>query len=302
MRRLLKFAAWVVAILLGLVALAALVVYLGVNRMLAATVTVPVPVEPIVIPTGDPAALARGQYLVDHVMGCKVCHAPDFGGRAEVDDALVGRLWAPNLTLGQGSATRNYTPVDWTRSIRHGVGTDGRRLILMPSEDYFGFSNEDLAAVVAYVTSMPPVDRHDEGIKVGPLGRVLLYTEQIRFAFDTIDHTRSRSGAKPSAAAEWGAVMIGACMGCHGPTLSGGPIPGAPPDWPPARNLTRHETGLRGWTYAQFSQAIREGRRPDGTMLSTVMPWKAYAGMTDPDVQALWAYLQTVEPQPLGGR
>ena len=40
----------------------------------------------------------------------------------------------------------------------------------------------------------------------------------------------------------------------------------------------------------------------DGTTLSTVMPWKMYAGMTGQDTQAIWAYLQTVTAKPAGGR
>jgi mono/diheme cytochrome c family protein len=301
-RRILRFLVMAVAIILGVVVVAVGAVYAVSGRMLSARVTVPVPVESIAIPSADPTAVTRGQYLVDHVLGCKGCHAPDLGGRAEVNDPMIGKWWAPNLTTGRGSKTAAYTPVDWVRSIRHGVSTDGHRLILMPSADFFNFSNDDLGAVIAYIKSVPPVDRDNEGITTGPIGRALLVAGHFKFAFDEIDHLRPRSEARPSAGREWGAVLVGACIGCHGAGLSGGPIPGTPPDWPPTRNLTPHETGLKGWTLEQFSQALRHGQRPDGTTLSTVMPWKAYAGMTDTDVQALWAFLQTVAAKPSGGR
>ena len=301
-RRLLKFAALAFAALITLAVAAAIVGYIVSNRMIAARVTVPVPVEAIRIPEGDPAAIARGEYLVNNVMSCKACHAADFGGRAEIDDPMVGRLWAGNLTTGRGSKVTSYTAVDWVRSIRHGVGPDGHRLILMPSLEFYAIGNEDLGAIVAYIKSRPAVDRDNPGITVGPIGRMLLLTGQVKFAFDAIDHTRPRTAARPSVSKEWGSVIGGACLGCHGPSLSGGPIPGTPPEWPPARNLTRHETGLRGWTLEQFSHALRDGKRPDGTAISTVMPWKTFSGMTDQDVQALWAFLQSVEPRPFGGR
>lgn len=92
-------------------------------------------------------------------------------------------------------------------------------------------------------------------------------------------------------------------MGCHGPTLSGGPIPGAPPDWPPARNITPDEaTGIGGWTEADFVRAMREGKRPDGSSIAEVMPWRAYAAMRDDDLKALWLFLRAAAPKSFGGR
>lgn len=297
--------------LLGRVVIAFVVVlavaYVGLvfatNRMLAATVTVPAAVSPVRIPdASDTAALERGRYLVDHAFNCKICHAPDFGGHAEVNDALIGSLWAPNLTSGAGSAVRDFTATDWARAIRHGVTPTGRRLILMPSEEFFGFNDDDLGAVVAYIRSMPPVDRADEGIKVGPLGRALLAAGEVTFAFDKIDHAATRSAASPAATAAWGQVLLGTCAGCHGEGLSGGPIPGGDPSWPPSRNLTPHATGLGAWTQQDFFVALRQGRRPDGTAINPPMPWQAYAGLTDTDLEAMWLYLRTVPAKESGGR
>jgi hypothetical protein len=41
-------------------------------------------------------------------------------------------------------------------------------------------------------------------------------------------------------------------------------------------------------------RALREGKRKDGTAISTMMPWKAYEQMTDTEIKAVWAYLRTV--------
>jgi mono/diheme cytochrome c family protein len=273
------------------------------NRMLAATVTLPASVAPVVLPAdGDTVALERGRYLVDHAFNCRICHAQDFGGRAEVDNVPIGRLWAPNLTLGEGSATRDYTPTDWARAIRHGVDPTGRRLILMPSEDYYAFSDDDIGAVVAYIRSQPNVDRADEGISMGPVGRALLATGGVTFAYDKIDHAAARSGATPAATVEWGRVLGSTCVGCHGEGLSGGPIPGGDPAWPPASNLTRHATGLAAWARDDFFTALRQGRRPDGSQILPPMPWQAYAGLSDADTEALWLYLQSVPAKAAGGR
>lgn len=86
--------------------------------------------------------------------------------------------------------------------------------------------------------------------------------------------------------------------GCHGQNLAGGPIAGGDPRWPPARNVTPHADGLAGWTFEQFTTSLREGTRPDGTLLRVPMTIVApYArNMTDIELQALWMYLQSVPP------
>ncbi len=63
------------------------------------------------------------------------------------------------------------------------------------------------------------------------------------------------------------------------------------------RNLTPDKTGLGDWTEAQFIKTIRTGRHQgDGRALLPPMPWNGYAGMTDEDLQAVWAYLRTLKP------
>jgi mono/diheme cytochrome c family protein len=117
-----------------------------------------------------------------------------------------------------------------------------------------------------------------------------------------IDHQAGPRKVEPAPTKEWGEVMIQVCTGCHGPELSGGKLPGAPPEWPESANLTQHETGIKGWTYEDFKRATTEGKRPDGTNIDPFMPWKAYAGMDEVDRQALWEYLKTAKPKPKGNR
>lgn len=60
--------------------------------------------------------------------------------------------------------------------------------------------------------------------------------------------------------------------------LTGGPIPGAPPEWPAARNISADPVaGVGSWTEDDFRRALTEGLRPDGSAISEVMPWRAYA-------------------------
>ncbi len=68
-------------------------------------------------------------------------------------------------------------------------------------------------------------------------------------------------------------------------------------DWPPAPNLTPDpETGLGPWSQDEFFRALREGKRPDGSSIDPVMPWRNTAEMTDLELGAIWAYLRSLPP------
>lgn len=92
--------------------------------------------------------------------------------------------------------------------------------------------------------------------------------------------------------------------GCHGPGYSGGKIPGAPPDWPAAANLTPSEdSAMSRYASAEaFAAMMRGGKRPDGTAVSPVMPFAALKEMHDVDLNALHLYLRQLPPKPVGGR
>jgi len=64
-----------------------------------------------------------------------------------------------------------------------------------------------------------------------------------------------------------------------------------------APNITPdRETGIGRWTQAQIVNAIRNGVRPDGTIIGPPMPFSAYDDLSDRDVTAIAAYLRTVKP------
>jgi hypothetical protein len=47
---------------------------------------------------------------------------------------------------------------------------------------------------------------------------------------------------------------------------------------------------------------MREGRRPDGTMLDSFMPWRSFQTMSDMELAALWLYLRSVPPKASGNK
>jgi mono/diheme cytochrome c family protein len=262
--------------------------------------TFDVPLVDVAVTT-DSAALARGQHLVRVVGKCAECHGADLGGQVFIDGG-PGRLVAPNLTLGGAAGV--YTTAELARAIRHGVRRDGTGLKIMPSSDYNALSDQDVGAVIAYIKSLPAVRRELPQTQLYFLGRALWTAGQLPlYDADRIDHAKRQPAQVAMATGpEYGHYLadVGGCTGCHGPGLSGGKIPGTPPEWKPAANLT--PTGIGAWSLDDFKRALRTGTRPNGTPIDTIMPWQASGKMTDDEIASVYAFLRTVPAKEFGNR
>jgi mono/diheme cytochrome c family protein len=259
---------------------------------------VEVPSHPIVVRT-DSTTVARGAHIAQS-RGCLGCHGQNLVGRVELDNFLLGRLAGPNLTLG--GRGKDLTDADWERAVRHGVRRDGSGLFIMPAFEHTGMSDEDLAAIVAYARSLPPSPNTLPKSRAGPVIRAMFIAGVVPvLSAEMIEHKRphpDRVIAEPTA--QYGAYLAPTCQGCHGPNLAGGKIPGGPPDWKPAANLT--PAGIGHYTEGDFIRALRTGQRPDGSKIDPQMPWELYKTMTDTELRALYAYLHSLEPRIYGTR
>lgn len=248
-------------------------------------------------------AVARGKHLMEARFGCTDCHGADLGGGVVMDDPAVGRLACPNITTGKTGKTIGWTGKDWDRVVRHGVRSDGKPVI-MPATDYAMISDQELSDLVSFIRAQPAVDRDQEPWHLGPVLYMLIATGQAQISAEVIDHKATRLVEAPAEApdATYGKHLAEACTGCHGPTLSGGPIPGGPPDWPAAGNLTTDATGTKGWTIDDFTKVLRTGVRPDGTTVDKAMPVSMTKNLSDTEVAALFAHIQSVPAKAKGGR
>ncbi len=275
----------------------------------------------------DDALLERGRHLVTVVAQCTFCHGPDLAGREMADDPLIGRLYATNLTRGQGGIAGRYRDADWIAALRQGIAPDGRSLLLMPSAGLSRLADRDLAAIVAYVRRVPAVDRTLPPKRTGWLTRAvvaaglapdLISAEQVAALARKGEHERMAGktveiawqpgqtgetgqardlaweGPPASASAAYGAylVEIGSCRVCHRADLAGGLHPLSLPGEPVPPDLTP-EGALARWTLGDFERAMREGRAPDGRTLDRAfMPWPGFAGLDDVELEAIWLYLE----------
>ena len=257
------------------------------------------PESNIVLPT-DAESIAYGKHRAETL--CEGCHGPDLGGIYNwFEGGPLGTIDSANLTSGEGGFGREAkSPEDYVRAIRHGIDSDGKPIFMPAVISTSHLSDEDLAAIIAYVQSVPPVDRQTFGVQLTPLAKILYAAGLLpKFPAETVSHEMQISTPERGATVEYGEylVNINDCRVCHGPQLNGGPYPD-----PTIKIITPNITpgGEPGfWTEEQFYTTLRTGVTPSGHQLkSELMPWKDYAKFYDDELKAIWLYLQSLEKLP----
>lgn len=293
-----KILVWLVVAVFALVGLAvAGTGYIYWSNLSRFNQTYTITIDPVAIPEATDEVLEYGQHVAT-IRGCTDCHGQDMGGYTLIDDPALGVVYGTNLTTGEHGLPDAYSDEDWIRAIRHGVDTDDTGLLFMPAHESYYLSDEDLGALIAYLKSVAPVDRANRATKFGPIGHLLFWSGELDLvSAELIDHDAPRPVApKPGITAEYGEYLAVTCIGCHGNNYAGGPIPGVPPDWPPASNLTPAGP-LGGATFEDYKQAMRFGRTFDGRIIDPqYMPWPSMGQMTDEELEATWVFFQSLPP------
>lgn len=328
MKKFLKWMGITLGVFAGLVAVLFVFVYFKSNEHL--TRTYELPEETVAIPT-DQTSIERGHHIFQF-RGCEACHssggslalaetdqtldshlslpsqdAPRMEGHVYLDDPAIGKVNASNLTSGKGGVGGQYTDQTWVRAIRHGVRYDGTPLLFMPSTEFYFLSDQDLADVIAYVKSAPPVDHEMPRSTLSWTGKIVMtLVPTITFIpAEIIPHNAPRPLApEVGATPEYGEYLTYSCKVCHGLTMSGGPIPGFPSSWPATPNLTFGEGSvLPSWNEEGFMNTLRTGVTPEGRKLrGQYMPWGSYKFMNDTELRAVWAYLKSLPKKAYGNR
>lgn len=249
----------------------------------------------IPIPT-DSASIAAGQRLVS--IHCAGCHGKDLGGTKFFDDPAMGSIHASNLTSGKGGKGGVYQALDFVRAIRHGVKIDGKPAFIMPAKEFQYLSDQDLGCVVAYLKTVPAVDKSWGRPQLTYLAKTMAGMGLFGDVFnaENIDHASlvKVTAPVPGATAEYGKylVRISGCQSCHGETLNGAQ-PGEP-GAPFAPNVS--PGGAFGnWSQAQFINALRTGTTPDNRKLDPkYMPWEGFKLMSDDELTAVYLHLKTL--------
>lgn len=263
-----------------------------------------------------PERLARGRYLATSGrVPCVFCHSPldttggglqpfpgrEFSGRNWVQDG-VPFLVAPNLTSDTETGIGTWTDDQLARAIREGIGHDGRTLFpVMPYQRFRQMSDEDLASVIVFLRSLPPVHNPLPPSHVPfPLNKL------INSAPEPVGTVPEPDMSTPEKRGAY-IVAISACADCHttrddqgnmpkGMDFAGGTaltLAGRKTVY--SANLTPSPNGIPYYTEELFIETMRTGK-VRGRMLDSMMPTHYFRNMTDQDLKAIFAYLKTLEP------
>lgn len=276
---------------------------------------------PAIQASKDPEVIARGSYIAHAVAHCSACHGPDESASqrklaANLDDLRggyamkagpFGTFYPANLTPDPETGLGKRSDGEIARVVRHGVAPDGRLDAFM-SFAVGPMADEDLAAVVSYLRSIPPVKNPTQKDEWGFIAKALSskFNPNMRKAPAFV-----REGGISAERGEYLANGPALCFGCHSPfdvmkgmELAGAPFSGemeAEPDPTDtsyeiiAPNLTSDpKTGvLASYGEDAFVDRFKKsGRAYKGSK----MPWENFARMTDADLRSLYRYLAKVPP------
>jgi len=278
-----------------------------------------------------PEQVERGRYLAEYVVLCNDCHSKRdwsiYGGPAisplvsgrgcltsEVkiagvrveDDNVPGVLCIRNLTRDKRSGLGDWSDGEIIKAMREGIDRGGHGLFpIMPYSVYRTISDDDAAAIVAYMHQLEPVRTNwiGRGIEF-PMGLLTqIWPRPLRGPVEAPDRNNS---------ARYGGYLarIARCEYCHtkrrkyGRDLApesryaGGVLFDVNGNQVYSTNLTPHESGLKNMSREEFiamfkSYSEPKPAPPEG---NTPMDWSAYAGMTEEDLGAIYDFLRTRRP------
>lgn len=262
--------------------------------------------------TGTVAAetpLERGEYLVRGPAGCGNCHTPigpngfvaemELAGRV-VEDIEAFTAVAPNIT--PAGRVAQWSDAELSKAIREGIRPDGSVIgPPMPFTMYKGLGDDDLAAIVAFLRSVPAV-KNDVPASVYRIPLPPAYGPPVA----------SVTAPPRGVTREYGGYLAGPvahCMECHTPMGPQGPMLDTalgqggfefhgPWGTSVAVNITPSDDGIGRWTDDELKMMITTGVRPGGAPMLPPMPYPFLAKMTADDLDAIILYLRSIPPLP----
>lgn len=262
----------------------------------------------------DPAVIERGRHLVWGPAHCAGCHGQlDRLEEYERDATVVpltggfefdippGIIRVPNLTSDPETGIGKMSDAQIARALRHGVGRDGRTLFpIMPFQH---LADDDIVAIISYLRTLPP-ERHEVApTELSFLGKAL-FAFAIEPAGPSEPVAKAMAVSREPSYGEYLAKNVANCYGCHTDRdlktgeFIGKPFAGGlhfehrgktyvPPNITPGADGSK----IAAFDADGFIARVRLGT-PSAE--GSPMPWAAFKTMTDDELHAIWAFLQTV--------
>lgn len=258
--------------------------------------------------------IARGKYVFGAAAGCGCHTAPkqplNAGGRKY--DGPFGTVYASNITPDPATGIGKWTDEQIITATRLGRRPNGERLIpVHPYTVFNGMTEPDLKDLVAYLRSVPPVNRATPAKKISvPLFESVFLPAWLA-TFAAVETPPKSAPTSGVARGEYLTRAVAHCGECHTPrtmTMAvdntrflAGNQKGKGPEGSAVPNITPdRETGLGSWTEEQITDYLETGNKPDGDVAGGLMmeviqgSSAGYKDLTKADRQAIAKYLKSI--------
>lgn len=281
----------------------------------------------------DPTAatlgsVERGQYLVDHVLVCGVCHTPSLQtGEPDTKNYLAGSrpydftdidgtvitVNAENLTSHDPEGLHSWTDGQIRTAITKGVDDEHYAIYpIMPYPEYALLTADDVDSIIKYLRTVPANDN----VVAADYPRPDIHPPAALVDGSKIPHTTLKSDDPDYAGAERGRYLASvACLNCHTEeiVLPNGMIDHDEPNLSKAFaggkqytfehsqpkhtsvNITPDATGLLGWSVDDIVQTLKTNReKGSGRSFCNTHPGEAFKQLSDADMHDVAVYIHTL--------
>jgi mono/diheme cytochrome c family protein len=271
----------------------------------------------------------RGQYLVDHVLVCTICHTPSLptgepdtskylAGSRPYDftdiDGTVITVNAENLTSHDPEGLHAWSDGQIRTAITKGTDDEHYAIYpIMPYPEYSLLKAEDVDSIIQYLRTVPPNDN----VVASDYPRPDIHPPAALVNGSKVPHTTLKSSDPDYAAAERGRYLASvACLNCHTEevVLSNGMIDHDEPNLDKAFgggkqytfehlmpkhtsvNITPDATGIMDWSVDDIVKALKTNTdKKTGKTFCNTHP-QALTMMNDSDMRDIATYIHTLPP------
>ena len=262
----------------------------------------------------DAESIERGKNLVFNICaGCHLNHEVKtfIGNRLHDIPRFLGKVYSANLTHSEKfGVIPHYSDAELMYFFKTGISKDGRYIVYMLKPM---LADEDINDIIIYLRSNDvPLAAADTSVgktHLNVFGKIA-----VKLTGNPKPYIKGVSLPDENNPVSYGHYLVGAigCYHCHtkrtlkldyvNPERSKGFMEGGKRFKDPqgnrvySYNLTPDkETGIGNFTKEDFRKAVREGIAPDSSKLRP--PMGQFRSLTDKQVDAIYAYLQTLEPK-----
>jgi len=163
----------------------------------------------------------RGRYLAEGLAHCSACHTPrnflmgEKGGSA-LAGAPLGSWHAPNITSDKVSGVGGWSDAELMQYLKtghaEGKGQAGGAMAEAVTNSFQHLRDDDVAAIVAYLRTVPPVRDNAQAQPAYSYGKAVSDEAVLRGTSGPNEHDSLNSGA---------VLFSGYCASCHAASGSG---------------------------------------------------------------------------------